>query len=214
MNSTLSKAFKILRFPLALLVVYIHIDQVPGESFREALIQQNWYMMCNIFIAQVIARLAVPCFFFMSGFLFFTNVDTFTYSVYKSKMIRRIPSLIIPYLIWNVLAALYLFAIGNVKPDQINLEWLFLKPANFPMWFIRDMIMLQICTPVIYLIIHTLKYLSIFILALMYIANMIRDNIAFFAFGTYVGIWKYSQLGCVNIIVKISQYMGGCHRII
>lgn len=67
MNSTLSKAFKILRFPLALLVVYIHIDQVPGESFREALIQQNWYMMCNIFIAQVIARLAVPCFFFMSS---------------------------------------------------------------------------------------------------------------------------------------------------
>lgn len=85
MNTT--GAIDLLRFPLALLVILIHT--ATGTA--------------NI---NVIASAAVPTFFFISGYLYFLNIDQFTWNTYKQKTHKRLHSLIIPYLLWNLLSFL------------------------------------------------------------------------------------------------------------
>lgn len=48
----------------------------------------------------------MPIYFFISGFVFFLGVD-FTKDVYYRKLKNRVKTLLIPYLIWNVVAVLF-----------------------------------------------------------------------------------------------------------
>ena len=60
-----------------------------------------WYSALN----RSLPQFAVPTFFFMSGFLFFRNINgDWDWKLYKSKLKSRFHSLFIPYLLWNILA--------------------------------------------------------------------------------------------------------------
>lgn len=165
MDKQLSQAFSALRFLLALLVVYIHIDSNCSLSFIEVSkfgggiwTMSNHYF--NIVVSQTIARLAVPTFFFMSGYLFFSNIEKFTFSTWREKMKSRFHSLLIPYILWNLIA--YIFFI-HLKHQSIlefgifpKISFMFFHPANFPLWYVRDLMVLVCFTPVIY---YLSKYL-------------------------------------------------------
>lgn len=106
----LSKTIDFLRFPLAVLVVYLHFNfatkgiTIRGEKY--GLNNPEWYYWTFDFIAGVIAKVCVPMFFVISGFLFFYRRD-FTLSVYKQKMKSRMRTLLIPFFLWNSIAILF-----------------------------------------------------------------------------------------------------------
>ena len=78
-----SQTLNIIRFPLIILVVFIH-NQGIGDKLSDIYI--NWsnlsdidyYNFIRLFTVQVIARIAVPAFFIISRFLFFFNVTFLT----------------------------------------------------------------------------------------------------------------------------------------
>lgn len=198
MDKVLSKTFDFLRFPLAVMVVYLHIDAMPSIKVLEF----NW---CNIngsslyyFITVLvfkIAALAVPCFFVMSGYLLFVNIEKLSISVYISKIKRRIKTLLIPYFIWNLLAVVYLYITQNVVFNN----WLsiFLVPANFPLWFMRDLIVMTFLFPIFYWGVKLLGIYGAIILTLVYLCGIIPDrgicyfsSIFFFYLGCFWGIRK------------------------
>lgn len=103
-----------IRFPLACLVVFLHsYVAVDGYKIHEtweraqtgALTGTDWYSLTCITFSHVLTQVAVPMFFFISGYLFYVGLKEWNWQKYGEKMKRRVGSLIVPYLSWNSIMA-------------------------------------------------------------------------------------------------------------
>lgn len=104
-----SECINMLRFPLAILVVFVHgfgpdidLDKLHAGGFTGIVV----YDYVRLFFSSVLASCPVPLFFMFSGFLFFNKVDRFDSKEYLRKMHTRIRTLLIPYILWIVLMIL------------------------------------------------------------------------------------------------------------
>ena len=164
-----------------------------------------------------IAQLAVPVFFFISGYLYFINVEIFNIEQYKSKTISRVRSLLIPYLLWNGIYILIyaLFQGVGMKTDfPYILEWSWMdvikaficfdsgnSPIDGPLWFIRDLFLVFIISPVFYLLLRRSGIAIVGLLGLIWIGFYRMDvfmpalsSLFFVVLGFYFGIKKINVL--------------------
>lgn len=73
-DELLSKTISYLRFPLTVGIVFIHFSLHEGleiHGIKHGLDNPEWFFFIVYFISQVLARIGVPLFFVISGFLFF-----------------------------------------------------------------------------------------------------------------------------------------------
>ena len=101
-----SQALDLLRFPLAIAVVCVHVFNTRGLEIQGDII--NWnnfplFLNVNYLVDAFIRKQSVPIFYFIAGYVFFLNFDG-TKSCYYKKLKNRIKSLFIPYMIWNTIA--------------------------------------------------------------------------------------------------------------
>ena len=113
-------------------------------------------------------RICVPSFFIISGYLFFYRVNKFTLNIYKEKLYRRVKTLVIPYVLWDIFCAcLFLFKVYFLHLNDLGIvenniiQWgkffqgfIFIEQAQgfpyaFAFWFIRNLIVFSILTPVV-----------------------------------------------------------------
>lgn len=105
-----SQTFMWLRFPLALLVLLIHVNPQNKDIFTPIqTIDVSHITVANIYsiigrIGFYFSLVAVPFFFFTSGYFFFYKVREWNVSCYKNKIRKRLKTLLVPYLLWNILA--------------------------------------------------------------------------------------------------------------
>jgi len=163
----LSDKIKGLSFVLIIMVIYIHsyniltgagqsIFSLTNNSADIAIFLQNLF-------SQGVFRSAVPMFFAISGFLFFINYRSI--NDYYKKIRNRFNTILIPFVFWSGLVIMIyyiaqasLFSNAQFTSVPIRdlgiyglLEALFLKPYNYPLWFLRDLILVLLCAPIIYL---------------------------------------------------------------
>lgn len=182
-----SKAITWIRFPLAVLVVYLHSrPEIIGAGAN----LENMPILFNLtnLISGNITRIAVPAFFFISGYLFFLNMDRWNWKHYAEKLRRRVHTLVVPFLIWNLLVFALYFCIQTFAPSLIHNEHeliknygiqeylsafgfnLYDKPICYQLWFVRDLIVLVLLSPLVYAIIANMKkcrYLAILCVVLI-----------------------------------------------
>lgn len=180
--------FTQLRLPLIILVTYAH--SYGGVTEGYSILGSGWdtYEVLKIVVSQTLVKVAMPAFFVMSGYLFFANVTKWNTLTYWHKIKRRIKSLLIPYIIWNLLMA--------VKMHTYNLS-IFWKPANMPLWFLRDLIIVSLLTPIIYIGVKKLGWWIIVTLLPIYMTGIwaIQPDlnpyaICFFTLGALLSIEK------------------------
>ena len=151
-----------LRFPMIVLVTFAHSYSGVEEGFSLLTSDWNTYEFLKLLVSQTLVKVAVPVFFIISGYLFFANVDQWSVQVYKQKILRRIWTLLVPYLLWNILMAFKLQTLSLSVfwdfwcPAGIQIDWLgheqwMSAPANMPLWFLRDLIVVSLFTPIIYI---------------------------------------------------------------
>lgn len=163
MDDFLSNKIKYLSFFSILMVIYIHSPYVEGYNYKV-----NGFI--QLLLSQGLFRIAVPLFFAISGYLYFYNIDNDIRSIGK-KMKKRVRTLLIPYLLAN-LAFTSVFVLMYYIPqvdqfvnykmiDQIKdntlgetLVMLFVEPAGFHLWFLRDLILVIFCTPVLFFLLR------------------------------------------------------------
>ena len=202
------------RLPLIILVTYAHSYGAIREGY--SMLGSGWdtYEILKILVSQTLVKVAVPAFFVMSGYLFFANVERFTKKVYWQKIKRRIKSLLIPYIIWNLLMA--------AKLGEISMNT-FIAPANMPLWFLRDLIIVSLATPIIYIGVRKLGWWIVAILLPIYVTGMwaIQPEanpyaICFFCLGAALSIKKmdlvetcgrYVMPACVLSVILIIAMM-------
>lgn len=100
-----------LRFPLAVAVVFIHsfgIKEYTLPSLNiSSLTGMDVYNLIRICFSNVLTHVAVPTFYLISGFLFFLGLKEFKIrGGYLKKVKSRFRTLVIPYILWNVISIL------------------------------------------------------------------------------------------------------------
>lgn len=102
-----SDVIRLLRFPLALMVVFLHAE--PAIDGWEITRMSAEHMPSNIVgtvmmaISHVLTQIAVPAFFLISGFLFFRKLERWSTAEWKRKMESRVKTIVIPYVLWITL---------------------------------------------------------------------------------------------------------------
>lgn len=112
-------------------------------------------------------------FFIISGYLYFCNIDKFTSKDYVIKSKKRLGSLIIPYVIWNLIYALFYLGIAYMNGECNTTIGEFLKgfwafdttssngfasPYNGPFWFLRDLVVVSVISPIFYFFLRSDKF--------------------------------------------------------
>lgn len=138
------------------------------------------------FIARF-TNVAIPFFFLISGFLFFNNIEHVCDWLNKIK--KRFYTLLIPYLVWNILLTvicLALFSIPALAPQirltyglEYSLSWIIAnltyKPIIGQFWYIRTLFIYMFFTP-LYLYIFKSRICSILIVLFSFILWQLPDT--------------------------------------
>ena len=196
-----------LRFSLIVLVTFAHsYSGVNGDY--SLLADWNTYEFLKLLISQTLVKVAVPVFYIISGYLFFVNVKEWSGQVYRQKIMRRLRTLLIPYLLWNLLMAWKLrvfswdvfwvfWKSAGVQIDWFGHEQLMTAPANMPLWFLRDLMIVSLLTPIIYIGIKKLggwllAGLTVFYLSgvCAFVPGLSAYGVFFFTLGSFLGIRK------------------------
>ncbi|NDW10425.1 acyltransferase [Dysgonomonas sp. 520] len=208
MTKYFSDKIRCISFVSMVMVVILHSYNVILNTLSGSItITKGYNYFIQTFISQGIVRVAVPLFFLISGYLFFRNINTGAFNEFLQKYKTRFKSLVIPYLFWSIWCIfLYLIlqSIPASKPffttDLIRdysfsdlLNRIFITPLPYQFWFVRDLVIWVILSPLVYRI---LKYTKALFLIIGFIAwsfefdFVIFTNISFFFFltGSYLGI--------------------------
>ena len=220
-----SKVIAFMRFPLLVLLLFVHSnfttlsEEWASLSFASDII--------SVFSRRV-ATIVFPVSFFIAGYLFF-KMGQFSADIYVKKLIHRFQSLLVPFVLWNLLYLLLCVIIGlftgqipilGLSPDKLTfangLKALWdlslidgapdvAAPIAVQFWFVRDLMVAMVCSPVIYFavkwfitlsgrrpLVRYLLFLAI-VFALGYCPHVTAinpDGWLFFAWGAYFGIKK------------------------
>lgn len=208
-----------LRLPLAALVVLIHTY---NTAWRQ--IGSHTVDTLGSILSRTLPTFAVPLFFAISGYLFFFKQQQYSWHDYVNKLHRRSFTLLIPYVCWNIIAfALYalkdlsagaalhlrpslnlLWGSVSIGSDGTNwLGWHIMAgtaPVQEPLWFVRDLMLITLLTPIIYTLLHRFKYIGLILLALVYygalwpnIGGVTFMGFWFFSLGAWCSIHRYDM---------------------
>lgn len=96
-----SKTLNAVKMLMILFVIFIHMNPTTRSVWREGDVGHS------------IVVVAVPVFFIISGYFFFYNIKEFNSGVYVTKLKKRGRTLLIPYLLWNLLPV-FMIVGGNL----------------------------------------------------------------------------------------------------
>lgn len=237
-SKDISRLISWLRFPLMFGVVMIHSGLSVPDGYDCLKIIED---ICT----KTIPAFCVPMFMIIAGYLFFVKVVKFTPPEYLSKLKSRTRSLVVPYLFWNAFVILIFWAMHRFVPSMINPEfenisqfsfWKLMdcfwagsggQPIAFQFWFIRDLIVFVIISPIFYLLFRR-TWIAIALFSVIYLFDVSPWIwlAYFFALGAWVGLQKIDIMkfakkwGSLAFIIMIVSFLGmyiwgipGCRQI-
>jgi surface polysaccharide O-acyltransferase-like enzyme len=203
-----SRAIDILRFPLAVMVVAIHTYFNESLNLRgtEIPFTGDWAHQIIFIFSIALTDCAVPLFFVISGYLYFLKTPNVTKDIYIDKTKKKLVSLMIPFLLWNVLSICISPSsfIGASLAEKVTGFWsldftigISTGPWNGPLWFLRDLFIVMLFTPIIEWVLRKLGYWPFIIFILLQILHLSylfpgfsATSFVFFSFGAWLAIKK------------------------
>lgn len=205
-NTTLSKKLKIISFYMMVLIVFLHAFNLGYSNVKP---EYDFFSYINSFIqnfiSQGVSRSCVPLFFAISGIMFFKSFEL-TFKSYKFKVFNRFKTLFIPFILWSVIGILLIYFLQIIpftqkyftKKIELSFDIMFKKPIAFQLWFIRDLFVLVLISPILG---YLNKKLGLFWIILLFFAwvfgiptIIIRsfEPILFFTFGGYLVNYNFN----------------------
>lgn len=236
----------LLRFPMIVGVVLLHCYNADPHI-------QNTYPVFSVvqyIFSVLIASTAVPLFFFISGFLFFNSIGRWDSKIYTDKLKKRARTLAVPYFFWISLCILIYFTAQQLPfpapyfagekliRDYSTIDFLSCywaaptgtgMPFLFPFWFIRDLMVAVVLSPLVFYFVKYLKFYGIALLFIIwaYVPRYREIDPAcafFFTAGAYFSInrlniitvfkqvhylaWLYPVISVCNIIFREYEWNG------
>lgn len=197
MNEYLSKKISFFHIFGVFVVLYIHafLPNIEASPFDEV----------QSFMAHTLCRVFHPMYFGIAGYLFYINIKEGKIAEFIRKMKSRFRSLVIPYIICNLLGGAFIVWVSQYNIPSGNIEnamdyyqshyillFLFYKPALGQLWFVRDLIIVTIVSYPLYYSFKKIKVWTLWgLLLLVFLtSNSILLSIFSFSVGAYLGIYK------------------------
>ena len=230
MNQLTSRTINWLRIVLVLLVLFVHVhpDHNPHWLTMDNLSGQplGWiiFSVIGTFINKF-AFIAVPLFFAISGYLFFQKMESWSWSLWKQKIRSRAKTLLIPFIIFNVICAISLLCIslkdgngwalagayeGRIPfigwlwngasycqgwKNWLGMDMQLYYPLDVPLWFVRDLMVMLVLSPVIYWSIRKSGVVYLGIIGVSYCLGILccapgfsTNALFFFSLGAFAAI--------------------------
>jgi len=216
-NQVSSQRIALIRFPLAVGVVYGHsyaseigyADGTIGISNTSNIVEFIRYIISN-----ELAHATAPLFFLLSGYLFFVKFE-WSLKAFSRKIVSRFHSLLVPFLFWNLSAWIIIHSAKLFPSTRIYFSEPFIRfdsysfwgiinsifgidqtPAAYPLWFLRDLIILVLLVPLLQLVLHTIPRIFLcltfllwfFKIWLLYLPSIL--SVFFFYFGAYWAVFR------------------------
>lgn len=206
-----------LRYPLMLLIVLIHADTPLYYSMPQAGVSAVF-----LYITRTVIRLAVPAFFMFSGYWFFRKPETFTIDDYRSKIRKRVRTLFVPYVFWNffvwgfqMLVVVFQGHASWIPSDTFHFKNIIDviigygegyqgMPKDFQLWFLRDLMVVCLLAPQLFLLLKGRRPYVLLLFAFLYlmpfpeglhpIFKRFPAALLFFSVGAYMGIHKQNMV--------------------
>ena len=166
---------KFFAFILSVLVILVHSINMPPDY--------KIFSFENIFGIEYIGSIAAPGFFIISGFLFFVNINkNDKIVIIKNKMIKRIHTIVLPFLMWNsiyyMIKVLYelLFTRRWTFDGNNFFNAVFNYTESPHLWFLYQLILIIIITPIIFYALKN-KYLTVMLFILISGLQILNINI-------------------------------------
>lgn len=176
-SSYFSKKITFLNVFLTFIIVVLH-----------AKTPERWGMPLDmnypfIYMIYIFTQVGVPMFFFISGLLFYRNC---AFGDIERKLKSRIYSLLIPYLIWNILFVGLFWILthisyihnkmnmGDVLNDPFEIIHAILNARYTVLWFVKDLMIFCLLSAGIYIALKN-KITAFFVLILLFVNAMFGD---------------------------------------
>jgi surface polysaccharide O-acyltransferase-like enzyme len=157
----LSETFMISNLLATILIVAIHYkskDVIDSSNYF------GWNYLFQEFLANGIARVAVPFFSLIAGFFLYESLTK--KGGYVSLLKKKGRSLLIPYLIGSCLLSIILFFIDSANgldvqfaPNKLKfIARLVVHPVSVQFWFLRDLLVVIVISPLLFITTPKVKY--------------------------------------------------------
>lgn len=155
-DADVSRRIDALRIILIALIVIGHGQRVLAVMVPE--LSPGMLFVADLFNNNV-THAAIPLFFMISGYLFLRRFDL-SMDAYLGMCRKKLLTLLIPYLIFNLIWVLWLFFVGSIEmfgsKSFLLQEGILTKvlgigtvPLNYPLWFLRDLLIVFLVSPVL-----------------------------------------------------------------
>ena len=228
MDERQSTLIKAMRFPLIVMVVFAHSARYfDSPTVEWSLDGWNVYHFVVEMLSRHLFSIGTCWFFVFSGYFFlrYLKEEDFSLQWVAAKWKKRIWTLLIPYLTWNLLSVISnivknsVFSFLNIGETPENwiheldtpLYWFITGPADPPLWFLRDLILLSLAAPLLYLFFKRFKWVSLAVLILIYLIPwnpplITIRSLFFFPLGAWLGTHKINMLSVCRK-VKVPAYI-------
>jgi hypothetical protein len=212
MDALTSKRIDALRLFCVCMIVGLHVPS-QAKSFKVT----DWTDLSLIawrIVPHGFGRFSLYLLFILTGYLFFLTY-TNTLATYKDKIRKRIRSLIIPYVLWNIIA--FFILTGSLKHvwnswglyDYINIFFYKMagrRPMNFPLWYVQQVIYCLFLSPLLYALYRRLPWLSLPLFYGLYASTFYIDDLqiaiilrAFFMATAFMGLGGVIAMNRIRI---------------
>jgi surface polysaccharide O-acyltransferase-like enzyme len=209
MDKYLSVKLKVISLFLMIMVITLHANNLNTENPAG---HKGYSLFIQTFLSSGIAFVAVPLFFLISGYLFFFHLKG-TRTEFITKINKRAKTLLIPYIfwsLWGMTVFIVLQSLPQSKPFFNSspilkfsasqfLSTFLLNPLPYQLWFVRDLMMLVLFSPVVYSLLKYLKYFTVIVFFIPWVFDVTfyvftAQSLLFFIIGGYIGMEKKELL--------------------
>lgn len=193
MTLYLSEKIRTISFFSMILVVLLHSQLMSISSGVILEVQQ-------LFTGEL-TRIAVPMFFIISGYLFFQHISKPLNVFFHYKIKKRLYSLLCPYLFWSIWGCFVYLLVNTYIKDDVAIDYsfeqilwaIFFDPIGaYQLWFLRDLFILAIFSPIIYWVIRIGGVFILVVLCVFWVNGvqyLIQiESLFFFTTGAYIAL--------------------------
>lgn len=217
-----SEMIRAMRFPLIVLVLYAHSIRPEGLPMYWNTDGESIFRIVTELFSHYIGGLALCWFFFLSGFLFFYNLQDGQYGKewVTRKWRRRLRSVLIPYVVWNLIMVLAVILVSTLfqwvgisySQDPVValrrgwVYWFITGPIDFPLWYLRDLVVLSLLAPLFYYPVKKCPWITMAVLLGLYLATFLGLKFFLFPSFTFFGIGAWMSIRKDNLIELCYRY--------
>ncbi|MGH6926970.1 MAG: acyltransferase family protein, partial [Dongiaceae bacterium] len=196
----LSQTISFARISLIVGLVFLHYQEYPNSKVSPFqgldVTQHQFATFANSFVLFFFFSV-VPLLSMVSGWLFFSFAEEDATRALIHRMRRRFFSLYLPLVFWNalflaLLVGLFIHEPGYPLFDDLNIRFdsasgldyvnavfgITDHPVGFQFWFVRDLFVTALVSPLLWLMLRRAAYLGLVLLGLAWLAG--NDLIIFF----------------------------------